>query len=161
MKLTGRLSRRAAVRFAGLGAVGAAVAGVAGRTVEQAGAAPGNEIVGSWEVAADDPIGFALQTFTVDGGFISTHGLHPSRTPGHGAWVRTGDGRFLVELVNYGFLEGTAISRRVTRLEVTVDASGNSYTSRFSYEDIDLAGKLLGSAQGTARATRITPHPFA
>src|SRR5947208_329614 len=102
-RLTQRLTRRAAVRVAGAGAVSAALAGAAGGVADRVMAAPGNDITGSWEAQTQDPIVFALQTFTIDGGFIATHGLHLSRTPAHGAWVRTGENRFLAELVNYGF----------------------------------------------------------
>jgi len=158
MKLTERLSRRSAVRFAGIGTLGAALAGVAGRTAERVSAAPGNNITGSWEAQTDDPIRFALQTFTIDGGFISTHGQHLSRTPAHGAWVQTGEGRFFAELVNYGFQSGATATRRVTRLDITLDPSGNSYTANDSVEEFDLAGNSLGTNVHTSSATRITPH---
>ncbi len=73
--------------------------------------------------------------------------------------MRTGANRFFAELVNYGFQDNELATRRLTRLDITLEESGNSYTARFTYEEFDLTGNSLGTTVSTGRATRIAPHP--
>jgi hypothetical protein len=154
------VDRRAAVRVA----AGAAVTGsLLGLERSAAHAAPGNEIVGSWMQLVGDLKLRALETFTVDGGFVATNSQHLDRCPSHGVWVRTGDRTFLVTMHDMT----VSIDRRnevlftsTVRLEITVDEDGQHHSSRGVREDFDLDGTLLRTQPVTGRASRIVPLPL-
>src|SRR5215210_7142763 len=106
----------------GAGALGGALLG-AGAGAHPARSAPGQEIVGSW-MGTGSISGTLLYTFTADGGTIGASAQHLTRSPVHGAWVRTGDRRFVGVTIFLRFdMNGTAIGYARTWSEFTVDAT--------------------------------------
>lgn len=134
---------------------------LARKGAEEAHAAPGQEIVGSWQLTVTGPAGMTLQTYITDGGLVTTQGDHPRRSAGHGAWVRTGERRFLATHLSMRFGEHLELVGTTNlRLDITVDSSGNSFTSHNIRDEFDLSGNLVNSIDATSQATRIVPQPL-
>jgi hypothetical protein len=153
------LTRRAVISGAG----GLALAGtLLGRSRGgDALAAPGQEIVGSWQLTVTGPASMTLQTYIADGGLVTAQGDHPRRSAGHGAWVRTGERRFLATHVSMRFGDQLElIGTTQLRLDITVDESGNSFTSRNIRDEFDLEGNLVNTIDAAGQATRIVPLPL-
>ncbi len=103
----------------------------------------------------------------VDMGFAQWHSdgteiLNSSRPPATsnfclGVWDKTG--HFTYNLNHFALssdLSGNLIGPANIRENVTLDASGNSYSGTFSIDQFDLSGNTLAHILGTIKATRIT-----
>ena len=125
-------------------------------------------IVGFWHVkfVSEGTTGIPDGTI-IDMGFSQWHSdgteiLNSSRPPATsnfclGVWEKTGNhayklNHFALSCDFHGNLIGPANIRE----EVTLDASGNSYTGKFSIDQFDLNGNTLAHVAGNISATRIT-----
>ena len=132
---------------------------------------------GSWAmtITAAEPPGLppfkGLITFTRDGEVFESRRLYvPAtpfgpllETPGHGAWRRTGEGRFAVSFQfllqaapnNQIFTNGEDLGTDNIRLLIEPDAAGNSFTGTFKSQVKDPGGNVVFEARGTVAGSRI------
>jgi hypothetical protein len=128
-----------------------------------------NSIVGFWHVkfVSKGTTGIP-DGAVIDQGFSQWHQdgteiLNSSRPPATsnfclGVWEKTGDHSYkLNHFALSSDLNGNMIGPANIRENVTLSASGNSYSGTFSIDQYDTAGNLLIHIQGTVSATRITP----
>src|SRR5579884_4274650 len=94
----GGTSRRRLLRLTaasgGAVLVGTALARVAGRSPARAEAQEAQDGAGSWVAIVSyqgSPAGQVLLTFLAGGGLVQTTTMHPTRSPGLGAWAPSGD----------------------------------------------------------------------
>jgi len=74
-----------------------------------------------------------------------------------GVWEKTGNHTYkLNHFALSSDLHGKLIGPANIREEVTLDASGNSYTGKFTIDQFDLNGNTLAHVAGNISATRIT-----
>lgn len=103
----------------------------------------------------------------IDMGFSQWHSdgteiLNSSRAPATsnfclGVWEKTGNHTYkLNHFALSSDLHGKLIGPANIREEVTLDASGNSYTGKFTIDQFDLNGNTLAHVAGNISATRIT-----
>jgi hypothetical protein len=128
-------------------------------------AQPGQMLEGSWIAdvtnQATGTRQITLYTFMSDGTLISSNRDHPTRGPGHGAWVRTGDREFAITFVRIRFeADGSFIGTQKLRGQVTLSEELNAFTSRSMNEFYDVDGNLTDTNQTTTRATRIRVEPL-
>jgi len=125
----------------------------------------GQHLEGSWLVAAtvtDDPTLIrALLTCTPTGEVVETPSVPLEVSTGHGGWIRTGNHEFAITVMylhrnDQGELIGTSRVRSVFKVNEALNQGGG----RFQTEVFDLEGKMIGSFQGTAQATRIEVAPL-
>jgi len=125
----------------------------------------GQHLEGSWLVAAtvtDDPTLIrALLTCTPSGEVVETPSVPLAVSTGHGGWIRTGNREFAITVMylhrnDQGELIGTSRVRSVFKVNEALNQGGG----RFQTEVFDLEGKMIGSFQGTAQATRIEVAPL-
>jgi len=125
----------------------------------------GQHLEGSWLVAAtvtDDPTLIrALLTCTPNGEVVETPSVPLAVSTGHGGWIRTGNREFAITVMylhrnEQGELVGTSRVRSVFKVNEALTQGGG----RFQTEVFDLEGKMTGSFQGTAQATRIEVAPL-
>ncbi len=125
-------------------------------------------IVGFWHVkfVSEGTTGIPDGT-VIDMGFSQWHSdgteiLNSSRPPATsnfclGVWEKTG--RSTYKLNHFALssdLNGNLVGPANIREDLTLDASGNSYSGTFSIDQYDLAGKTLAHIVGSISATRIT-----
>lgn len=152
-------------RGAGITALAALVLlGVAAHT-RLAVAQPGQMLEGSWIADVTNQATGARQitlyTFMSDGTLISSNRDHPTRGPGHGAWIRTGDREFAITFVRIRFdADGSFIGTQKLRGQVTLSEELDAFTSRSMNEFYDIDGNLTDTNQTTTRATRIRVEPL-
>jgi len=152
-------TRRRLLRWmAGGGAAvaAAAVGGAQAGTVE-AQAAPGPE--GSWMgvvTRPDLPPLVTLYTYTADGGLIETSTDHPTRSPAHGAWVRTANGQIATTAWRLVFdTSGNFMRTQKISSLVRVSAAGDEFSGQSRVEFYDLGGNLVQSTTTASSAKRI------
>jgi len=125
-------------------------------------------IVGFWHVkfVSEGTTGIPDGTI-IDMGFSQWHSdgteiLNSSRPPATsnfclGVWEKTGNHAYkLNHFALSSDLHGNLIGPANIREEVTLDASGNSYTGKFTIDQFDLNGNTLAHVAGNISATRIT-----
>src|SRR5882762_10114420 len=128
----------------------------------------GAPIVGFWHVKfISKGTGFIPDGTVVDMGFSQWHSdgteiLNSSRPPATsnfclGVWEKTGNHTYkLNHFAPSSDLNGNLIGPANIREDVTLDASGNSYTGKFTIDLFDLNGNTLAHVAGNISATRIT-----
>jgi len=125
-------------------------------------------IVGFWHVkfVSEGTTGIPDGTI-IDMGFSQWHSdgteiLNSSRPPATsnfclGVWEKTGKHTYkLNHFALSSDLNGNLIGPANIREDVTLDASGNSYTGKFTIDQFDLNGNTLAHVAGNISATRIT-----
>jgi hypothetical protein len=137
-------------------------AGLHAKTAPSNGPTDGQHLDGSWIVDATvegEPPLKGLITFTRDGALIETVFL-PFVSPGHGAWVRTGNRRFAITNV-YLVSDASQQLLRIGTVRATfdLDRSLTTATIAFHVDLSDPAGTPLSSFEGTGHATRIVAEP--
>ncbi len=135
--------------------------------------ASGHEFVGAWRVTFDTPAGPSQSLLTVmaDGTVLFSGrpvspaaGGNPTTfsSAAHGAWEPTGPdiaATTWVGLVTDG--EGNFLAVVTDSVEVTLDASGDSWSGSYSASVADPNGNVLYVGGSTVEATRITVQPLA
>ena len=159
----GRQSTRRGV----LGLVAGASAAVAGAVIatglsrEVVAGQPGHELVGTWYGNVQRASGVPLinfLTYAIDGTVVGTNSDHPTASPTHGSWERTGDRQFAYTTWRLLFHpDGAFAGTQKIRGEVTVSETLDSTTSQDQVDVYDAAGDLLRStpASGTRRRIRV------
>src|SRR6478735_5616169 len=95
-------------------------------------------LVGAWIVTfpAEPLKNLSLNSFSADGLVVQTN----LQRPGQGVWAATGECTAVMTLAILG-VEERELRRTIrVRAELTVDASGDGYTGRFTTERIELDG---------------------
>jgi len=123
----------------------------------------GQTLAGSWAVIVKPDVppvpGFTeflnLATFMPDGGFISSTG-YITDSLGHGNWVRTGNRQFAVTCVGLSYgADGVTEATWKLRATLAYTASGYELTGSWIIDVFDMAGKVVFTIKGTARAFHI------
>jgi len=159
-----RMSRRTAVRAAG----GALAAGAGLATTQRAlpaRADDGDSLVGVWVVtstrAGTIPNGI-LVTVHPDGSFLRTGNTHPTESPAMGVWRQAAVGVYDVTYLALQFdTDGMFIGHRKTRIRITPDPAGDTFTGRFRVVTIDTGGTESPPTEGEIRGVRLEMEPFA
>jgi len=150
-----------------LATLAAVVAGMLSVTLHakiapSSGPTDGQHLDGSWVVDATvegEPPLKGLITFTRDGALVETVFL-PFVSPGHGAWVRTGNRRFAITNV-YLVSDASEQLLRIGKVRATYDLDRTLTTATIAFH-VDLsdpAGNPQSSFEGTGQATRIVVEP--
>jgi hypothetical protein len=137
----------------------------------EVGMASAHPLVGSWRVTVripgTDVEGVNLATCGADGtmivAFPSPVPAAPGQghrwefyTPAIGSWLASGERGATMTFVSLATDEnGASIGSHTVSAEVTVDASGASWTGPFRIEAAGPAGEAQGTVEGTVSATRI------
>jgi len=153
------------IRGFGITALAALVLLVIAAHTRLAVAQPGQMLEGSWIADVTNQATGARQitlyTFMSNGTLISSNRDHPTRGPGHGAWIRTGDREFAIIFVRIRFdADGSFIGTQKLRGQVTLSEELDAFTSRSMNEFYDVDGNLVDTNQTTTRATRIKVEPL-
>jgi hypothetical protein len=156
-------TRRHFLSLATAGSAALAGAVLAGPGPERAEAQAGESIVGTWfsvvQRVSGGPL-INLQTFNADGTANATSTDHPTRSPAHGAWTRTGDRQYAYTTLRLLFdKDGTYTGIQQIRGDLTVSQDGGSYTSQAQADFYDAAGNLMMSNPTTGQATRVAITP--
>lgn len=128
-------------------------------------------LLGSWkaQVTPITPAGldpFAdLLTFTSDGSVIEARRLFVPNTPfgalletpGHGAWIRTAEGKYDIHFtfLLQGYNDGSDVGTDNVHLLVSLDSTGKILSGSFESTVKDPSGNPLFTATGTFSATPI------
>ena len=122
----------------------------------------GQHLDGSWIVdatVAGEPPLKGLITFTRDGALVETVFL-PFVSPGHGAWVRTGNRQFAITNVYFvSDLSGQLLRIGTVHATYDLDRALTTATIAFHVDLTDPAGQFLSAFEGTGHATRIVVEP--
>jgi hypothetical protein len=118
--------------------------------------------VGAWIVdqnvddATDPP---ALTIIMAEG---TSYESNPTVGNGVGVWSATGErtaaATFLFQIVG---ADGAVQTTVKARAELEADATGDAFTSSYSFEGLAADGSVVFSGQATARATRLAVEPKA
>lgn len=138
--------------------------------IERAKAAQEKLLVGSYEAtftSVETPASFpplpALFTFEQGGMFIETDGgalpgtPPPNQTfgsPGHGSWVRLGDGLFAVKFVIIVVNpDGTLAFKGAIKLTIRLSNDGKSFEGEGTFDFVDTEGNPLEGAFGREKVS--------
>lgn len=104
----------------------------------------------------------ALETFTHDGQVIVSF-FNPvlGLVIGQGTWVKTRDGEFATTFLGLSKPgTGPAFVAGKTQDQISLDASGDSFTGRFKATFFDASGNVVRIGTGTIRGARIVGEPL-
>ena len=129
-------------------------------------AASNNSPEGSWLLnvtltSSHPPVKFqALQTHDSGGGLVVTDqtDFNPNglRSPGHGAWVSTGEGHFATTWLAFFFdAKGNPAGMVKVREVDTLSADGNSFSGSATFTAYNVNGKPVFSGTTIEHARRI------
>ena len=78
----------------------------------------------------------------------------------HGGWSRTGRRTFALTFVGLAFDEaGAFLATQRVRVAAEVNPAGDSFSGPFQTDFLAADGRVLASATGTVRGTRIAVEP--
>ena len=138
-----------------------------------------SHLEGSWKgtlttsVPGLEPL-TSLITFVPGGGVIESRQLYvPTsplgsflETPGHGKWVRTGNGKFEVDFVfllqgspNNTDANGISLGSNDVRLQLSLNKPGDELTGTFVSTVKDTADNVILTAEGDYQAKPIGTQP--
>ncbi len=160
---TPSLSRRALLTAISWLASATTLLGLSGvRPPSVRASAQAQQLAGSWLVTGGrNSTPNDLNTFFSDGNMVGANTEHLTRTPNHGAWVRTGDRQFAYTHWRFLFdASGAWIGTRKVRGQLTLHESLNEYTAQTGSETYDLEGTLVQATNLTRRGQRITVEPL-
>jgi len=136
---------------------------VSGQAKPLAAEEGGQTVAGSWAVIVKPDVPPApgiteflnLGTFTPDGGFTTSTG-YISDSLGHGNWVRIGNRRFALTCVGLSYgADGVTETTWKLRATLAYAESGYELTGSWIIDVFDMAGKVVFTIKGTARAFHI------
>jgi hypothetical protein len=131
----------------------------------------GDGFVGAWRLTSESPSGISQSMLTlIDGGTL-VFSPRPAASAGdagavfissgHGAWEQTGptsaSASFSVFITDAA---GNLMWIVTDSVEMTLGPDGDSWSGPYSSTTADPDGNVLGTAPGTAEATRLTLQPF-
>jgi hypothetical protein len=122
---------------------------------------PFKTLAGTWKVTVSpDGMGSfrAFNQFNADGTSIEFDNSNPpgTQTVAVGPWESLGNGEYSMLEVNQLFGDqGYAGELRVLA-KIKLDASGDGFTSTFTFQVLDPADTVVFQGTGTAKGTRIT-----
>lgn len=122
---------------------------------------PVKTLVGFWRVTVTPdgvPAFRAFNQFNADGSSIEFDNSNPAgaQTIAVGPWERTGNNEYSFLEVNQLFDDhGYAGELRVLG-KIKLDASGDNFTSTFTFQVLDPADNIVFQGTGTAKGVRIT-----
>jgi hypothetical protein len=127
---------------------------------------PKRSIEGVWitqvtrrNCATGDPIGATTQnqaTFAKGGTMLETIGPSTLRSHGNGIWKREhgwNEYSFALRFMRYD-AAGVFVGSGVVRVALTLDETGNHYTSTATNDVLDAGGNVIGSGCATSVSTR-------
>jgi hypothetical protein len=149
-----------ALLAAGLLAILATIVGT--RIGPESASAQDQNMEGSWMLATTFPDGrqtMGLATHNGNGTYVISTS-NPRLTAGHGVWVSTGNREFGTTWVALRFDEsGAVVGTQKVRGQLTLDATGDSFSSRSQIEFLDRAGNVVGSGSATTQGRRLRVEP--
>jgi hypothetical protein len=121
---------------------------------------------GSWMVSITRPDGrrgTALLTFSPDGSLMRSGDLHPLESPGHGAWVRTGEREFDLTYVTLQFdPERNLVGSRSANIRLTLSVGLDEFAGVARVKTMDLEDNLLTtSGEIPLQGKRLQVEPYA
>lgn len=102
--------------------------------------------------------GNSQNTFAKDGTMLETIGPSIFRSPGNGIWKRESglnEYSFVLRLMRYD-AAGSFIGSGVVRAAITLDETGDHYTSTATNDVLDVNGNVIASGCATSVATRFS-----
>jgi hypothetical protein len=108
-----------------------------------------------------DPIaapGNSQNTFAKGGTLLETIGPSISRSPGNGIWKRESglnEYSFALRFMRYD-AAGVFVGSGVVRAAITLDETGNHYTSTATNDVLDVNGNVIASGCATSVSTRFS-----
>jgi hypothetical protein len=119
-------------------------------------------LVGTWEVAVTPdgvPPFTAYNVFNADGNSVEFDNSNPpgQQTIAVGPWTKIGDGKYAMVEINQLFdPQWNFAGRLKVKATITLDSSGDRFTSKFELTVMDPAGNTVFQGQGTASGKRVT-----
>ena len=130
--------------------------------------APERSLVGVWvtqvtrrNCETGEPIGATGRiqlTFAEGGTLLETIGPSTIRSPGNGIWKREhgwNEYSYALRFMRYD-AAGSFIGSGVVRVAITLDETGNHYTSTATNDVLDVNGNVIGSGCATSVSTRFS-----
>jgi hypothetical protein len=130
--------------------------------------APERSLVGVWvtqvtrrNCETGEPIGATSRiqlTFAEGGTFLETIGPSTIRSPGNGIWKREhgwNEYSSAMRIMRYD-AAGSFIGSAVVRVAITLDETGNHYTSTATNDVLDVNGNVIGRGCATSVSTRFS-----
>jgi hypothetical protein len=101
--------------------------------------------------------GHGQVTFAKGGTLLETIGPSIFRSPGNGIWERESGNEYSFALRFMRFdAAGSFVGSGVVRVALTLDETGNHYTSTATNDILDVNGNVIGSGCATSVATRFS-----
>ena len=97
-------------------------------------------------------------TFAEGGTFLETIGPSTSRSPGNGIWKREhgwNEYSYALRFMRYD-AAGVFVGSGVVRAALTLDETGDHYTSTATNDVLDVNGNVIGSGCATSVSTRFS-----
>jgi hypothetical protein len=97
-------------------------------------------------------------TFAEDGTFLETIGPSAIRSPGNGIWKREHGWNEYSSAQRFMRYDGAGVfvGSGVVRAAITLDETGDHYTSTATNDVLDVNGNVIGSGCATSVSTRFT-----
>jgi hypothetical protein len=153
-----RITRRGVLLTAAAGAGSAVVATAAARG-DAASAQSNNPLVGSWLCTYNRSTGEVLTgllTFHENGTVVNSTSDHLAGGTSHGTWIDLGNGLYAYSVIRLSVdAAGNYAGTRAVDSDLTVDPSGNSWTSVSRTIFYDTSGTLVRMLTSTGTASRV------
>ena len=99
-------------------------------------------------------------TFAEGGTFLETIGPNILRSPGNGIWKREhgwNEYSFVLRFMRFD-AAGSFVGSGVVRAAITLDETGDHYTSTATNDVLDVNGNVIASGCATSVSTRFSPE---
>lgn len=118
-------------------------------------------LTGTWKVAVSPngmPTFRAYNQFNADGTSVEFDNSNPpgQQTIAVGPWQRTGNKDYTMLEVNQIFDDHGYAGELRVRAKITLDDSGDVFTSTFTFDVLDIGDNVVFQGGGTARGQRIS-----
>ena len=118
-------------------------------------------LAGTWKVTVSPdgaPQFQAFNQFNADGSSIEFDNSNPPnlQTIAVGPWERTGNRDYTMLEVNQIYDDHGFAGELVVQAKITLDDTGNAFTSTFTFQVLDISDNVVFQGTGTATGRRIT-----